>query len=260
MESAVQSTTTNALANTEDTLPVRSPCPVLNALANQGIISSSGRNITLPELTAALKYLGVGPDQAFLLTHIAFQVHTDPEKPPPSTSLKDIILRKISVFGLRDQEDVNEQGEPVIHLDKVGRPQAVEHDISATRQDRALGDCITKDPDLVAQMLATPKNGVSFKSADLIQIRKTRYLQQKAANPELNFGKIQHTLACGELALIQAIFGKGWRYEIPKEYIEALFGEERLPIEEGWTPRKFPLLSPEAIVLTTYIERKSKIW
>lgn len=44
---------------------VRSPCPLLNALANHNIIPRSGKNITLSILEAGFKkYVNVGPDVA----------------------------------------------------------------------------------------------------------------------------------------------------------------------------------------------------
>lgn len=44
---------------------VRSPCPLLNTLANHNIISHSGKDITIPMLKDGFKkYVNVGPDVA----------------------------------------------------------------------------------------------------------------------------------------------------------------------------------------------------
>ncbi|TPR10320.1 Major Facilitator Superfamily protein [Aspergillus niger] len=56
---------------------LRSPCPVLNALANHGIISRDGRNITASQLKDALKHIGVGIDIRLGLVNSAYAVHDE---------------------------------------------------------------------------------------------------------------------------------------------------------------------------------------
>lgn len=211
---------------------VRAPCPVLNSLANHGIIARSGRNITAAELKAALRYLGMGIDVTAILVNGAFQVHSDDPK-------------KGARLGLRDKDQVNEDDVPVLNLDQVGRPHAVEHDVSVTRQDRALGDYMHVNPDLLERFLAAPKTEKGFSASDFGKYRKTRYDEQKRDNPALEFDRINHFSGCAELGAIQCIFGRGFPYRVPEEYIQALFGEERLPIEQGWKPRRLPLMLPE---------------
>ncbi|KAF7164769.1 hypothetical protein CNMCM5623_009151 [Aspergillus felis] len=211
---------------------LRAPCPVLNSLANHGIIARNGRNITAAELKAALRYLGMGIDVIAILVNGAFQVHSDDPK-------------KTARLGLRDNDQVNEDGVPVLNLDQVGRPHAVEHDVSVTRQDRALGDCMHVNPDLMKRFLAAPKTEKGFSASDFGKYRKTRFDEQKRDNPALEFDRMNHFSGCAELGAVQCVFGRGFPYRVPEEYIEALFGEERLPIEEGWKPRRLPLLLPE---------------
>ncbi|KAE8346193.1 hypothetical protein RU639_007575 [Aspergillus parasiticus] len=222
---------------------LRSPCPILNSLANHGYIARDGRNITGSQLKAALEHIGLGFDTAGGLVKIAFQDHVDPPEGTPRTTAN---------FGLRDAGQVNEDGDPVLNLDQLGRPHAIEHDVSVTRQDRALGDYIHLNPDLYQQLLASSSNGTSFSISDIGNLRKKRFEQSKRDNPELDLDKRMHYIACAEVGGIVGVFGKGL-YHVPKEYIEAIFGEERLPFDEGWRPRWTKLYLPEAGAVTLAI-------
>ncbi|PYH92780.1 putative peroxidase [Aspergillus ellipticus CBS 707.79] len=215
---------------------LRSPCPVLNSLANSGYIARDGRNITAAELKSAIQYVGLGIDVASALVSRVFQVHSDDDKGPPGSSKA----------GLRDPGQVNKDGVPVLNLDQVGRPHALEHDVSITRQDRELGDCIHLDPDLYEHFVQAAKED-RYRSKDLGSYRKTRYEEQKQANPHLQFGKFEHYIGCAEASALRCVFGKGVTKGIPEAYVRAVFGEERLPYNEGWTPRKFKAYFPELI-------------
>jgi peroxiredoxin len=129
----------------------------------------------------------------------------------------------------------------------------VEHDVSLSREDRALGDCIKPDPDLVDRLVQYPGNKESFAISDLGRFRKRRHTEQKAKNSELNFDSSKHKVACGEAALFLSIFGKGVFYNLPTNYVKAMFQEERLPYKEGWRPRWIPVMSPELLTLRMVI-------
>ncbi|PYH46296.1 putative peroxidase [Aspergillus saccharolyticus JOP 1030-1] len=221
----------------------RSPCPVLNSLANHGRLPHDGRNITAPQLRSALGSIGLGADVSALLVWRAFTIHSDDSEFGPHGS----------IGGLRDASDVNAAGEPVLHLDKVGRPHAIEHDVSVTRQDRALGNPIALDTALYEQFIGFARQ---FGVKELGSYRKVRYAESQKANPVLKFGRREHYIACGELAVLWSLFSEGKGKGIPKKYLEALFGEERLPLEEGWRPRKWvKAYLPEAGALILAISR-----
>jgi peroxiredoxin len=215
---------------------LRSPCPALNSLANHGLIPRDGRNITADQLKDALQHIGVGVDIRHTLVKRAFTVHDE-----------------TSHIGLRNPGQVNESGIPVLDLDQTGRPHAVEHDVSLSREDRALGDCIKPDPDLVDSLVQYPGNKESFAISDLGRFRKRRHAEQKAKNSELDFDSSKHKVACGEAALLQSIFGKGVFYNLPTKYVKAMFQEERLPYKEGWRPRWIPVMFPELLILQLVI-------
>ncbi|THC90875.1 hypothetical protein EYZ11_009655 [Aspergillus tanneri] len=229
---------------TED---LRAPCPALNTLANHGLIARDGRNITANELTSALRYLGLGFDVITILVNSAFAVHAeDPKNSPPGTSWS----------GLRDPNQVNDADIPVLNLDQVGRPHAIEHDVSLTRQDRALGDHMHLDRRLYDQLLRCPRDASPvFRVADLGILRNTRYNQQKMVNSQLEFDTKMHYIACAEAAALHCVFGKGMRRRVPREYIKAVFGEERLPIQEGWKPRRWRVFLPELAIMVVGVSR-----
>ena len=222
---------------------LRSPCPILNSLANHGFIARDGQDITAAELKAAIHYVGLGLDIASALVSRVFQVHSDdPKNGPPGSSRA----------GLRDPNQMNKDGIPVLNLDQVGRPHALEHDVSITRQDRELGDCIHLDPELYRRFIQSAEEG-KFRSADMGRYRKKRYGEQHRDNPHLQFGKFEHYVGCAELAALRCVFGKGVTKGIPDDYVRALFGEERLPYDEGWNPRRFKAFFPEALVILLVI-------
>ncbi|RAL16830.1 putative peroxidase [Aspergillus homomorphus CBS 101889] len=244
-----ENTDTNTTTDTDTFRPAaagdaRSPCPVLNSLANHNRLPHDGRNITAPQLRSALGSIGLGADLSALLVWRAFTIHNDDAEFGPHGS----------IGGLRDAEDVTADGVPVLHLDKVGRPHAIEHDVSVTRQDRALGDPIALDPALYEQFLASTPH--RFGVPELGRYRKVRYAEQAKANPDLKFERREHYIACGELAVLRCLFGEGVFKGIPKEYLEALFGEERLPLKEGWRPRTWvKAFLPEAAAVILAISR-----
>ncbi|KAL3466113.1 Chloroperoxidase [Aspergillus heterothallicus] len=222
----------------------RAPCPILNSLANHGYISRDGRNITKPSLNAALAEIGLAYTARLALCNIAFKVHADDgDANAPKGS---------SRLGFRETGQVNALGEEVLDLEQVGRAEAMEHDVSLSRVDRALGDHMRLDKGLYQRLLevASPaekkKKGEegkgSFHLWSLAGYRRILYAEHKKENKQLVFGFPQHTAACLEVAAMQAVFGKGVRNGVPREYYEAVLGEERLPYREGWTPRRFMLL------------------
>ncbi|KAL4888359.1 Chloroperoxidase [Aspergillus ambiguus] len=208
---------------------LRAPCPVLNSLANHGLIARDGRNITKDELIAALHHIGLARGARNSLCDIAFKIHTDDDKDSRPGR---------ATLGFREPGQLNEDGVPVLNLDQVGRPHSMEHDVSLSREDRALGDCMPLDVPLYKNLLACPRKKKAFRIWDLGRYRKVRYNEQKRNNPQLKFGMQQHISSCLEVAAIQCVFGTGLRSGVPMEFVDAVFGEERLPYQEGWSPRR----------------------
>ncbi|KAL4894823.1 hypothetical protein BDV59DRAFT_212102 [Aspergillus ambiguus] len=144
------------------------------------------------------------------LCNLLFKIHSDElDNPPPGTARGE----------LRDSDDINSSGEAVLNLDRFLRPGFIEHDVSNTRQDRASRDCCHRDPDVIQ--------------------KRTPFDEQKRGNQQLDFTRKKHYVACLELAAFQCVFGKGLFLGVPVEYIEAVSGEDRLPFQGGWRPRRW---------------------
>jgi len=121
----------------------RGPCPGLNALANQGYLARDGKNITLPQVEAALK------STLHMSTALASSL---------TRSLKPL-LRKDGTFDLTDMRKHN----------------VLEHDASFTRLDIIQGDNYTFQPTLFKAFLDDAKGGpVTIKTLAKTYIRRNK--------------------------------------------------------------------------------------
>ncbi|KAF3935891.1 Chloroperoxidase [Dactylellina cionopaga] len=258
---------------------LRSPCPVLNSLANHGYISRDGRNITSDEVIKAFQeVLGLALDTAMSLAKPAFLLHLDQEpsnkndKALESETKKEeqswfhSFLSKLPGLptmdsqlrvGLRNAGQVNEKGEPVLNLDQLSRHGAIEHDVSLTRNDFEQGDNTSIQPHLVEQLLKASSDGNVLTISDFAHLRNVRLAQQRKDNPKLKFDTREAILAFGEVALIMCVWGvsmSGGYDKAPCKYVEVLFKEERFPFQEGWKRRTIPVTLAELTANSTYLQ------
>jgi hypothetical protein len=220
----------------------RSPCPLINSLANHGYISRDGRNIPAHELNAAMNVVGLSTALGSVFSNAIYNIHQDP-RPAHMSTLSRLwsFLRNpwtlLAVFGMRRMGQEH-KGKPVVDLDQLALHGVVEHDVSLTRRDAAQrqGNCVSQ-PDLVAELLACPvqNGGVSMEA--FAELRKRRIQQQLNDNPELKYGAKEHQIACGEIALILSCFGDG--KSVKWNYLKAVFEDERLPFDDGWKKRRW---------------------
>ncbi|KAH8171287.1 peroxidase, family 2 domain-containing protein [Sarocladium implicatum] len=231
---------------------VRGPCPLLNSLANHGHIPRDGRQIHLDELKAALRtHVGLSAPLAALLSHPVF-LERQVSKPSGGLLSKIwAIVRNPWVLmkraALREVGQVDRRGVPCIDLDQLARPGVVEHDVSLTRRDFNEGDNVSLQPDLVEAMLASSSDGGKTISLDdLLVYRQQRLADQKERNESVKFGERQARVAYGELAFAVGLFGDGERVSVDR--VRAVFGEERLPVKEGWRTQGGGWLSGFGIV------------
>lgn len=187
-----------------------------------------------------MSHLGVASTVRATLTYGSYLEHMD--NPPKGfwAFLTNPFAYFLRPLGLRNHGQFDSRGEKCLNLDQLDRHGAVEHDVSLSRRDFAQGDNHTKQEDLVAEILDAASDGKALTTEDFVQLRRQRLEQQRRDNPDLVFGPTQQTMAYGEAAFIQTVFGLGYpKYDVPVDRVKALFGEERLPLEEGWQPRSW---------------------
>lgn len=249
---------------------VRSPCPLVNCLANHGYINRSGKDIRAEELNAAMNVIGLSKGLGAIFAQPIFNEYVDPKT--AYLRKKQSVFEKVwafimwpwsllSVFGLRKHGQVNAQGEKVISLDDLAQNGVIEHDISLTRLDHNSkeGNCARQDY-LTKDLLHCTSDGRKITVQDFANLRKRRIQRQLEDNPDVHYDAKSHRTACTEIALILEVFGNG--KSIPCSYAKAVFEEERLPIKEGWFKRRwlsfwtpegwsfkrwFPLFTPQMV-------------
>jgi len=237
---------------------IRGPCPMLNALANHGYIPRDGRNILAGEITSALHdAIGISTFVTTMFTLPIFFVHQD--SPQPSDSLPSLWKSALNYlkhptlifrqWGMRRPNQTHPAtGKRCLNLDQLGMKGVIEHDISLTRRDRAQGDCISPQRDLIEALLACRADGdnenndgrqndaENLSIRDLAEYRRRRVAAQKEENPEAVYGRLQHSFACMEIALLVGTFGDD--DEVRKDLVRVFLQEERLPFREGWDWRR----------------------
>lgn len=231
---------------------LRSPCPIVNAFANHGLIPRDGRNVHPADLDTAMQDLGLSlPIRKTLLWGAFFERR---EQLP--ATFKDYLTHPFAYlhwhFGIRppgqndsssaqQKQKQQKHTTPCIHLDQLSRHGAIEHDVSMTRRDFAQpgADNHSKQEDLIEQLLNSSTDGSYLTTSDFASLRRKRLEQQRRDNPELCFPWILHFVVAGQIAAVQRVFGQGeWGGRVPVGYAEAIFREERLPLEEGWRRKK----------------------
>ncbi|KAK9774995.1 putative Chloroperoxidase [Seiridium cardinale] len=226
---------------------IRSPCPILNSLANHGYLPRDGRNVRVNDFTFAMKQVGLSHALGATLSNPIF-IEREADGKPQQRSffakvwyyLQNPWAIVFSAFGVRSPGQKDSMGKPCLNLDQLSIPGVIEHDISLSRRDYAQGDNHTMQPDLVKALLASSSDGGKTLSAeDLIAFRQRRIEEQKVANAHLSPGAATNSIGNGEIGFILGIFGDGKK--IKCDHVRAIFMEERLPVNEGWTKRTWTM-------------------
>jgi hypothetical protein len=225
----------------------RSPCPLINSLANHGYIARDGQNIPASDLNAAMNEIGLSTALGAVFSRPIYNLHQTTK----TTHMRKrmgffrrlwLLIRNpwtvMSMFGMRRWDQKNGKGTAVLDLDQLALPGVVEHDISLTRRDYLQGEGNNKpQADLIEDLLACSTDGKTLTMEDLAALRKRRIQRQLDDNPGLHYGSLQHQIACTEIALVLDVLGDG--KSIPCDYARAFFQEERLPVKEGWKKRRW---------------------
>lgn len=151
---------------------LRSPCPIVNSLANHGYISRDGRSIRASEMKSAIHELGISSTISTTLTYGAYLVHHK----NPSSGWWPVISNPfrfaLQKFALRSADDYDAAGFPVLNLNQLGRHGAIEHGVSLSRRDAAQGDNHSPQGDLIADLIASSSDGLFITNVDLGEFRR----------------------------------------------------------------------------------------
>lgn len=220
----------------------RSPCPMINSLANHGYLPRNGQNVLAQEMKAAVAEAGISKALGTIFVNTVYNVHQSKDEKAKTWFISRLwsTIRDpwtlMSGFGMRRPKQIDSAGRPILDLDQLALPGAVEHDISLTRRDHNQKEGnSTPQGDLVDDLLACSADKKTITREELAAFRKRRIEKQREDNPGLTYGPLQHELGCGEIALILGVFGDG--KQAPYDYVASFLREERLPVKEGWKRR-----------------------
>ncbi|KAH8762425.1 Chloroperoxidase [Hyaloscypha finlandica] len=194
---------------------VRSPCPVLNSLANHGILPRDGKGVT-KEMAVKAMTSAINLDVEIAKIFASVALTTNPNAHAHS-----------------------------FDLDHVSRHGLIEHDVSLSRDDFALGDNHTFNADIWKSVLDTYGDSKETNFALATEARYNRVIAAKkaheAANKDFTYGIKEAVLSYGETAILMSLLGNPKNGKIPVEYLKIVVEEERLPYEEGWRPAAHPI-------------------
>jgi Peroxidase, family 2 len=176
---------------------VRSPCPMLNALANHHILPYDGKGITKEMAVQALsKAINLDPSIGKVFASVATTTNPD---------------HHANFFDLS-------------HVCKHG---VIEHDVSLSRNDEDLGDNSTFNPSIWEAVLSTYGDNTMTDFATASKARYERVLAcqkaHEAAKKEFQYGLKEFILSYGETALLMGLLGDPKEGKIPLEYLKVLF-------------------------------------
>ncbi|KIK57599.1 hypothetical protein GYMLUDRAFT_75531 [Collybiopsis luxurians FD-317 M1] len=188
----------------------RGPCPGLNTLANHGFLPRNGSNITIPTVLNAI-------NEGF-----NFEI--------------GYIMRIAAKVGLLATENVDN-----FSLLDLALHGTLEHDASISRNDFALGDNVHFN-ETVFTTLAEANPGADFYNiTSAAQVLEQRLAIDKVVNPNLINTEKEFFVRYFESAFYLSAMGNVTTGVAPKNFVQILFREERLPLEEGWRRPEVPI-------------------
>ncbi|RGP77035.1 hypothetical protein FLONG3_4864 [Fusarium longipes] len=178
----------------------RSPCPMVNSLANHGYLPRNGLNISLDDLIVAF----------------TDSVNLD----PAATTL-------VGKQALTTGDGVT------FNLDDLNKHGIIEHDGSLSRADTFFGDNHSFNETIWAQTSSHfTESTISIRTA--AKARNERLKIAAATNPEYDLPSSGNQASLIETALYLIVFGNPKDGNAKTEWVKTLFEQERLPFEEGF--------------------------
>ncbi|ETS83096.1 hypothetical protein PFICI_04972 [Pestalotiopsis fici W106-1] len=204
--SAVFSGAVATLAETSEWSPpesgdARSPCPLLNSLANHGYLPHDGKNITGDVLSKAIT----------------------------TTLNMDDSVSAAFMAALRNSITTAE----TFSLDELNKHNGIEHDASLSRQDFYFGNVQAFNETIFNQTRSYWTDPVTIDIHQAANARNARIETSKATNPTYNETAVNRASALETAAYILS-FGDKVTGSVPKAFVEYFFENERLPFHLGW--------------------------
>jgi len=188
---------------------------MINALANHHVLPHDGKGIT-KEMAVNALISSINLDKGICNVFAAGALTTNPNAGAHAFDLN--------------------------HLSKHG---TIEHDVSLTRNDIALGSNTTFDKEIWAGVLKSYGDATITDFHSASKARYDRVIASKkaheAAGKEYQYGIKEFILSYGETALLLGLLGDPKDGKIPIQYLKTLVEEERLPYKEGWRPSVKPI-------------------
>ncbi|KAJ4860050.1 peroxidase, family 2 domain-containing protein [Trichoderma breve] len=214
---------------------LRSPCPMLNTLANHGYLPHDGRDISAQQFA----------DAAFEVVNI------DP-----------MAIKQVANYFLRASNQTS------INLTDLNRPGILQHIASLTRDDVTSPDSVdvTASQDRIRHLIQDSDTDC----ITIASLAKTRLHVEDLSSPkELTLKEQTFAYAEAGLLLLTMIEGEvpsGWSfppataYCAPKKRVETWLTEERFPEELGWkkSERTIGLMDFVPVIKGIYEEKRSQ--
>ncbi|KAI2920876.1 hypothetical protein CBS147343_264 [Aspergillus niger] len=201
---------------------VRGPCPMLNTLANHGLLPHNGKDISEQVIIEVLNStLNVADSLSVFLFEEAMTTVEDPNA---------------TTFSLSD----------------LNRHNILEHDASLSRQDTYFGNNHEFNQTIFDQTK-------SYWTTPLIDIyeaaeaHEARLNTSKATNPDFSLSDTGIAFSFGESAAYMLAFEEDGFGYANRSWVEYFFENERLPQELGWTKRPFVTTTDILVNMTQWI-------
>ncbi|KAK7955753.1 uncharacterized protein PG986_004975, partial [Apiospora aurea] len=182
----------------------RSPCPMLNSLANHGFLPRDGHNIDYQNATSAL------------------QVALNFDPAPFVGQIEGVL--KVSTTGTNGTFNL---------VDLNQKP--FEHDASLSRAEAFTGDSLRFNPRVWAQTASHFGSDNIATIEEAAQARADRVAAAKRTNPDFNLTESQLPASLAESGLYLIVFGNKTDGNARTDWISSLFEHERLPYAQGWS-------------------------
>lgn len=218
-----------------DAAAKRSPCPMLNSLANHGYLARDGREISMQDLIS-----GIGQ----------------------AINFDEALVRTLGTPAFATSTTGNSS---TFNLDDIAKHNIIEHDGSLSRADFAVtGDAKTFNETvwgetrgyLEAGAVGAVGSTVDYKT--MASARSQRLATAKATNPTFNLTSSQVTVSLGESAVILGTLGGSFTEPAaPLDWMKVVFEEERLPFKEGFNTSSAPITTAQVLGLSQLIATSS---